>query len=291
MKPSRWVALATAFAGCAVAYGIHVFVKHDVVESTAAGSAKSKAAATERSRSSFKPVAGSTSERRPHTDGRQDGGSRIASQTVILPQARKIAGSPVFAGGKIQTESQWREHAAMVETEANHELERLTNLLDLDSTQQDKVFSSLALQSRYWLPGMKAGSGLRTGSPGNSAESMVSSGGNSQSRTVGNGDPSTSGGNAALVAGGQTGANLISTAGSPQPAVVDLTAYLNADQQQTLVEAEMDRQAWWAEVLPQLLPPTISDGTTAVTSDAGNTTSDPAPETKEFDGGDVLLEE
>jgi hypothetical protein len=65
-------------------------------------------------------------------------------------------------------------------------------------------------------------------------------------------------------------------------------AYLNPDQQQTLIEDEMDRQAWWEELLPQLLPPQLQDGTNLeVPSDA----VDPAPDTKPFEGGEMLLEE
>jgi hypothetical protein len=80
--------------------------------------------------------------------------------------------------------------------------------------------------------------------------------------------------------------------GSSQSTAVDLTAYLTADQQQSLVEEEMDRQAWWAEVLPQILAPTIPDGDDFVDSYPGiDVSTDPAPETKEFDGGGMLLEE
>lgn len=64
----------------------------------------------------------------------------------------------------------------------------------------------------------------------------------------------------------------------------EVMAYLNADQQQTLIQAEMDRQAWWEEVLPQLLPPQLQDATTP-------TATDSAPDTKPFDGNEVLLEE
>lgn len=64
----------------------------------------------------------------------------------------------------------------------------------------------------------------------------------------------------------------------------EVMAYLNADQQQTLIQEEMDRQAWWEEVLPQLLPPQLQD-TTAPTA------TDSAPDTKPFEGNEVLLEE
>lgn len=55
-------------------------------------------------------------------------------------------------------------------------------------------------------------------------------------------------------------------------------AYLDADQQQTLIQEEMDRQAWWEEVLPQLLPPDLPVAT------------EPAEEIKPFDGAETLME-
>jgi hypothetical protein len=241
MKPSRWLALGTALAGCAVAYGIHLFGKHDAASPATASSPKSKTAAAERSRSGFE----STAETRAHH--RQQGGATELSPAIAAVRPRKISGSP-SATGNVLSEPEWRDRAAKVEMEANHELARLSGLLDLDPVQQDKVFSNIARQSRYWSPGMQTVGGA-TETP----------------------------------------------AGSSQPENADLTAYLNADQQQTLVEAEMDRQEWWAEVLPQLLPPSISDGSSVASPDVRSAASavdtNPAPETKVFDGGDVLLNE
>jgi hypothetical protein len=58
------------------------------------------------------------------------------------------------------------------------------------------------------------------------------------------------------------------------PTTIDqLLSYLDADQQEALLREEMDRLAWWEEVLPQLLPP-----------------DSPAPETKTFDGPDFIEE-
>jgi len=64
-------------------------------------------------------------------------------------------------------------------------------------------------------------------------------------------------------------------------------AYLDADQQQTLIQEEMDRQAWWEEVLPQLLPPDFPTGVEPVPVPA---TGDPVPDTKPFDGAETLTE-
>lgn len=73
--------------------------------------------------------------------------------------------------------------------------------------------------------------------------------------------------------------------GTPSPSTAqesdEVLAYLDIAQQQTLIEQEMDRQAWWEEVLPQLLPPDFDLNT--------NSTIPPAePDTKAFEGSDVL---
>ena len=72
-------------------------------------------------------------------------------------------------------------------------------------------------------------------------------------------------------------------AGSGVSEADQVMAYLNADQQQTLIQEEMDRQAWWEEVLPQLLPPDFP-----TTTDPGATV--PADEIIPFDGAETLLE-
>jgi hypothetical protein len=186
----------------------------------------------------------------------------------------------VSVGGSVLSESEWRERAAKVETEANHELDRLVGLLDLDGVQQNEVFSALARQSPHWLPGMQAGSVLRP------EDSTLAGGKVAETTKTEPGRRIRSSGSAA------TDGGLVSPDGSSQSTAVDLTAYLTAEQQQSLVEEEMDRQAWWAEILPQILAPTIPDGDDWMDPFQGNDDStDPAPETKEFDGGGMLLEE
>ena len=144
------------------------------------------------------------------------------------------------------SESQWRADAAKVELEANHELNRLVGLLELDSAQQDKVFAALARHSSHWSPGMQTAGNLRAGGPGTASESAA-------------------------------------------PELPNVSDFLSADQQQTLIQEEMERQAWWEEVLPQLLPPTLQSDPiepTVPTVDAN-----PPPETKAFEGDGMLLEE
>jgi hypothetical protein len=115
-------------------------------------------------------------------------------------------------------------------------------------------------------------SGITTGTPGRA--SAINKPGKSDSLK--------------LVQGRQTGGNGVSSTASSQQTPADLTAYLNADQQQSLIEDAMNREEWWAEVLPQLLPPTITE--TATAAPTTETTDTPA-ETKVFDGADVLIVE
>lgn len=175
-------------------------------------------------------------------------------------------------------EAQWHANAARVEQEANHELERLTDLLELDSQQQEHVFAALARKSPYWLPGMAADNRTRAETPTPTAPATPIS----QRPTSSNVDrPSRGNSGSAEVAkpipavalnGGSPVAESIS---EPVPEISDA---LDPDQMLTIIDDEMDRQAWWEEVLLQLLPP---DGTEMA---AG------AP-IKEFDGGEVLLDE
>lgn len=69
----------------------------------------------------------------------------------------------------------------------------------------------------------------------------------------------------------------------------DVMDYLSSEQQETLVQEEMNRQAWWEEVLPQLLPPSLSSDSGAGTGETFQAT--PAPETKVFEGDGPLIEE
>jgi hypothetical protein len=154
MKPSHWLALASAVSACAIACGIHVFGKHDGSSPAGAGSAKSDSPAAARDQAPFKPIAGTRPAR---SAGPESRGSAASSQEFARMPARRVLAPSVSAGGNLLSESEWRDRAAKVETEANHELDRLVGLLDLDPVQQNQVFSALASQSPHWLPGMQAG--------------------------------------------------------------------------------------------------------------------------------------
>lgn len=230
MQPNRWLALA--FVGSALACGVLVS------RYTAAPMAATAADVT--SQSGAMPThAGHRKGQASHREEPALGLKNPA--TASTPDWKVVTGAPASAGNRVLSEAQWRAHAAVVEMEANHELKRLAELLDLDSYQQDKVFSALAQRSHSWLPGMQTG---------------------------GSNPP-------------------VATAGVA--AAADVTACLNADQQQTLLQEEMDRQAWWEEILPQLLPPSLSNAG-VVTADAGSspasdtTTLTPPPQTKSFEG-------
>jgi hypothetical protein len=244
MKPTHWLALATAVAGCAVACGFYLLGQDEDPQSAGPQAQPERRSAGEPGASRTpRRVAGAEFRRQQGpTVGRANGSSEVPGEF----QPRKVFGVPPRGGQGLLAESQWLARAAKVEQEANHELRRLVEMLDLDSAQQDRLFGMLARRSSAWMPGMQT----------------------SQEPTAG----------AAVVDGGG------------MSEADEVMAYLNPDQQQTLIQAEMDRQAWWEEVLPQLLPPQLQEGTTG---DAGGTTptvTDPAPDTKPFEGGELLEE-
>lgn len=277
MKPSHWLALASAVSACAVACGIHIFGNRDAASPAGRPSAKSRALDAARDRDPFKPSAGPRSARNARPESRSPD---LSPQDSARSTARRVLVPSDAPTGSLLSEAEWREKAAKVEMEANHELDRLVGLLDLDPVQQKQVFSALAEQSPHWLPGMQAGAATRPD------DSILAGGRTADNAKADQGQTVRNAGAAAA------GATAGSSDGSAQPANVDLTAYLTAEQQQSLVEEEMDRQAWWAEILPQILAPTITDGNDAALLDSGNAVStDPAPETKDFDGGGILLEE
>lgn len=81
--------------------------------------------------------------------------------------------------------------------------------------------------------------------------------------------------------------------GSIAPSSGDYSSVLNDDQQQTLADTELDRQEWWQEMLPKLLPPEVASPSTDDTSAASPTPSgaDSPAVSKEFEGGEFLIEE
>ena len=276
MKPKHWLAFASALTGCAVAYGFHLIGRLETERPQTSGKTP---AAKERRAAGFKSISNPAGPQRVRPSSRQQpdrSAAALAANSEPPAPRRNIEGSP-DRNTPLMAESQWRENAARVEMEANHELNRLATLLDLDPVQQDQVFASVARQSPYWLPGMQAGGVVRS-----------TDGATGQASTDGspnkNRQPATQ---PAAITPGRISVN------SPQPSAADeapdFTAYLNSDQQQTLIQEEMDRRQWWEEMLPQLLPPGYGQATAAAAA-AGELEA-AAPEIKEFDGGEELLEE
>ena len=147
--------------------------------------------------------------------------------------------------------AEWTAQAARVELEATHELERLVDLLDLTGPQQDHIFDYLARRSSSWLPGMRTGGG------------EASTGGDGVSPFQSSLSPT----------GEESGGSSVAD-------------FLTADQEQVLVEDEMDRQAWWQEILPQLLPPEVAAPVSAGTDEP---TTPPLAAPKSFEGETTLL--
>ena len=160
--------------------------------------------------------------------------------------------------------------AARIEQETNHDLRRLVSLLNLSDAQQDQIFNALASRSPHWVPGMATAGTVSSPNAGSSPSS----------------DPATS--TAPPTASGTTpSTSTADSASSPAPAESDalssILPFLTPEQQEALLADEMDKSAWWEEIIPQLLPdeslPAIN-GSTPTTPDS--------PETKEFSGPDTL---
>lgn len=233
LKTTHLVCLASAVIGGAVALGFHVASRR--TDATAAdGAGRSGTSARAQGGSMGSHRAGGLS-----TKSATRSGARLASPAASPLALQRVGGSPP-ASGPVGSEREWFAKAAKVELEANRELCRLQDLLDLSRDQQGRIFGLLARQSDHWAPGMTAGP--RQG---------------------------TTMGDASLAQNAQ------------------LLAELDPAQQEALANEELDRQAWWEEILPQLVAPQLNPGSN--TSD-GDLPATSAPEVKEFDGADTLIE-
>ena len=196
----------------------------------------------------------------------------LKAVSAATPQKAKAPSAPPAASQPLTTE-ELTARAAKVEQEANHDLRRLVKLLDLNEAQQDQVFQTLAQHSPSWTPGMQAAASAATA--GKRSKSLdVVPGLYSAVPIPETKVPATSPAPTTTVADN-------ATAKRSDP-LDEVMALLNPDQQNTLLQEEMDRTAWWAEVLEQITPaddvPGI-DGTTPATG---------AGETKAYEGSDVL---
>ena len=162
------------------------------------------------------------------------------------------------SGNNPRSEKDLQRRVQQVEEEANFDLQQLVTLLDLDENQQDRIFNSLVRHAPGWHPAMRA---------------------------VGLADP---------INGRQQSPETLTPApvkeaGSPESApstrtnVLDaIVAELTPDQQVELASAELDRQEWWEEIIPRLLPgsaiPSITDYTGTAVGAAPPPTDDKSAE-------------
>ncbi len=196
--------------------------------------------------------------------------NRSAAST-LLPNPTGNPANPSPTDAPALSHDDLVARAARIEQETNHDLRRLVSLLNLTDAQQDQVFNALASRSPHWVPGMATAGAVSSPTAGSSSSSS---------------DPATS--TAPSTASGTTpSTSTADSATSPAPAESDalssILPFLTPEQQEALLADEMDKSAWWEEIIPQLLPdeslPTI-EGSTPTTPDS--------PETKEFSGPDTL---
>lgn len=162
--------------------------------------------------------------------------------------------------------------AAKVEQQANRELDRLITLLNLNEDQQDKVFQTLAKHSRHWSPEMQFG-GIGAGIAGKrspAAPGLLIPGTDAPAIT----EPVEK-------------SPAAETTPSTDPAktadpLEEIMALLDPEQQSALLKDEMDRSAWWAEILPQILPADDIPGLDGTTPSPG------AGEIREYEGSETL---
>jgi hypothetical protein len=157
-----------------------------------------------------------------------------------------------------------KARAARVEQDANHELRRLVTLLDLSPEQQDQIFQTLASRSPHWVPGMATTTTPENAAPGSIRNSQTS---------PGSAQPPAD-------AASQPAPAPATPTTTPSPEESDPLAailpYLTPEQQEALITDEMDRAAWWEEMIPVLLPDEALPPVTAT------------PDVKEFSGPDTL---
>ncbi len=195
-------------------------------------------------------------------------GEALPKSVAVRPQAGETNAQSASAVSPHEEELSHR--AARVEQEANHDLRRLVRLLDLTEEQQDKVFQTLAEHSPAWTPALQvASAGSATVSGKRAAENyspLLQAG-------------TTPGYYGKTPAAADTNPILADTA-TGSDMMSEIMALLDPGQQDALLKAEMNRAAWWAEILPQITPaddiPSL-DGTPPASGDS-----------KAYEGSDVL---
>jgi hypothetical protein len=200
--------------------------------------------------------------------------NRSAAST-LLPNPTGNPANPSPTDAPALSHDDLVARAARIEQETNHDLRRLVSLLNLSDAQQDQVFNALASRSPHWVPGMATAgtvSSPTTGSSPSSSDPTTSTAPPAPTRS-----PSAS----------TTDSPVTDSATSPAPAESDalssILPFLTPEQQEALLADEMDKSAWWEEIIPQLLP---DESLPAINGDTPTTPD--SPETKEFSGPDTL---
>ncbi len=207
----------------------------------------------------------------------------------LTPPAKPVAAKPVSpaapkpaASGRALTTEELTARAARVEQEANHALRRLVELLDLNESQQDRVFQALVEHSPSWAPGMQTAS----------SSGAAASTGKRSNVALSPGLYVAPDEEAPVVKKPVTETPIADTPAISVTPIVDepvldtdpmdeIMALLDPVQQDTLLKDEMDRAAWWAEVLEQITPP---DDVPSITPVPGAGAGD----VQTYEGSDVL---
>lgn len=192
----------------------------------------------------------------------QDPAKHPASAAAFQPAMAFVPSAGPISEAELQL------RAARVEQEANHDLKHLVGLLDLNESQQDRIFDALVRRAPDWHPAMLP-IGIAAPAPGDA-------------KPPGSGSPVES-------AQGQSAATTPST---PAPTLLDdIAGELTPEQQQQLANAELDRVEWWEAIIPQLLP---DDQTPVLDTSTGSGTAaaaaPPPPDEIKEGGEEVILD-
>jgi hypothetical protein len=259
MKPGHSLILGSAIAGCTAALAVYLAAK-------GSPSTGHSSQTTDRNPQSV-PVA---TKRHVSPNGGDTPGptAKAPRATVEASPEFRILGQP--PAGRVAEEREWFANAERIERRANRELADLRETLDLTPDQQHLVFDTLARNSPSWMPGMRTG-----GSHGLGVVDEASRPANRSNPSRRESPGPTANPSAPVERPG--------TDPDPaqSPSVTDeVLAVLDYDQQQALIQEELNRRAWWEEILPQLLPPELP---AAGLPNAGDT--------KAYEGPTELLEE
>lgn len=226
MKPGHLIVLAAAIVGCAAAMTVYLMATDGSAVDT---TSRQPAAQGRQAATNQLPPALSALQRPPRAH------KKDAEKNRQIPESTnrefRVRGIP--AGGSSIDENAWFASAERVAREANRELEMLRESLDLSPGQERRIFDILARNSSSWQTGMITegpqgrrvpGDNPRFTNPADTSTPIVPT------------EPGDSGNFPVSVADAVMGV-------------------LDFDQQQSMIQEELDRRAWWEEILPQLLPP------------------------------------